>query len=305
MASELMQTNLILEKLRGHEIPRRVEIANGNGGLPLVKINTPWSTAEIYLHGAHVTGFQKNDEPPLLFMSDKSLFAPDKAIRGGVPVCFPWFGPREGLPAHGFARVTAWELVATAGLPDGAVRLAFQLPEKAGGANAFHGDVEFVVTVGDTLTLELRVTNTSPEPLSFEECLHTYFLVGDINAVAINGLKGVTYLDKTDRNARKLESGDAIKIISETDRVYLDTTGAVEILDVSLRRTIRVEKSGSASTVVWNPWVAKSRAMPDFGDEEFRRMVCVESGNVGQNNLTLAPGKASVLKVVLSSAFLK
>jgi len=296
-----MQTNLILEKLRGHEIPGRVEIANGGGGLPLVKINTPWSTAEIYLHGAHVTGFQKNGEPPLLFMSDKSLFAPDKAIRGGVPVCFPWFGPREGLSAHGFARVTAWELVATAVLPDGAVRLGFQLPKKAGGANTFHGNVEFVVTVGDALTLELRVTNTSPESLSFEECLHTYFFVGDINAVAITGLKGVSYLDKTDRNARKLECADAIKIISETDRVYLDTTGAVEILDASLRRTIRVEKSGSASTVVWNPWVAKSRAMPDFGDEEFRRMVCVESGNVGQDKITLAPGKSSVLKVVLHS----
>jgi len=294
-----------IEQFRRHEIPGRVEIVNGGGGLPLVKITTPSSTAEIHLHGAHVTGFQKNGEPPLLFMSDKSLFAPDKAIRGGVPVCFPWFGPREGLPAHGFARVTAWEWVATAVLPDGAVRLGFQLPEKAGGANAFHGDVEFVVTVGESLTLELRVTNTSPEPLSFEECLHTYFLVGDLNAVAITGLKGVAYLDKTDRNARKLESGDSIKIISETDRVYLATTGAVEIDDASLRRTIRVEKSGSASTVVWNPWVAKSRAMPDFGDEEFRRMVCVESGNVGQNNLTLAPGKASVLKVVLSSAFLK
>jgi len=234
-------------------------------------------------------------------MSDKSLFAPDKAIRGGVPVCFPWFGPREGLSAHGFARVTAWELVATAVLPDGAVRLGFQLPKKAGGANTFHGNVEFVVTVGDALTLELRVTNTSPESLSFEECLHTYFFVGDINAVAITGLKGVSYLDKTDRNARKLECGDAIKIISETDRVYLDTTGAVEILDASLRRTIRVEKSGSASTVVWNPWVAKSRAMPDFGDEEFHRMVCVESGNVGQDKITLAPGKSSVLKVVLHS----
>ncbi len=257
--------------------------------------------AEVYLHGAHVTRFQKNGEPPLLFMSDESLFAPDKAIRGGVPICFPWFGSREGLPAHGFARVTAWELVKTVVLPDGSVRVGLRLSQNAGGANAFRGTVEFTVTAGNTLAMELQVTNPLSEPLGFEECLHAYFSVGDINDVSITGLKNAHYLDKTDDNARKLETGDAIKIISETDRVYLDTTSAVEIHDAKLRRIIRVEKAGSASTVVWNPWIAKSKAMADFGDDEFRRMVCVEAGNVGQNQITLGPGKTSVLRTVLHS----
>jgi glucose-6-phosphate 1-epimerase len=294
-----------VEQLVQHEIPGRVAIVSGNGGLTKVVVTTNASTAEIYLHGAHVTGFQKNGEPPLLFLSDESLFAPDKAIRGGVPICFPWFGSREGLPAHGFARVTSWDLLATTAVPDGSVSLHFKLPENAGGVNAFRGYMEFIVTVGDTLTMELQVKNPSAEPLSFEECLHAYFFVGDIADISITGLKGAHYLDKTDNNARKLEAGDAIRIVSETDRVYLDTTGTVEIHDAKLRRIIRVEKAGSASTVAWNPWIAKSKAMADFGDDEFRRMVCVEAGNVGQNQITLAPGKTSMSKVELSSASLK
>jgi glucose-6-phosphate 1-epimerase len=284
-----------------HEISGCVAITTGNGGLRKINVTTDFSTAEIYLQGAHITGFQKNGEPPLLFMSDESLFARDKAIRGGVPICFPWFGLREGLPAHGFARVTAWELITTVALPDGSVRVALRLLQNACGADAFRGNVQFIVTVGDTLTMELQVTNTSAEPLNFEECLHAYFSVGDINDVAITGLKGATYLDKTENNARKLESGDAIRIVSETDRVYLDSTGGVEIHDAKLHRTIRVEKINSDSTVVWNPWIAKSRAMADFGNEEFRRMVCVEAGNVGQNQITLTPGKTSTLRVELSS----
>jgi glucose-6-phosphate 1-epimerase len=297
--------SLTIEQLRGHEIPNRVRFVPGNGGLAKAVITTAASTAEIYLHGAHVTGFQKNGEPPLLFMSTKSLFAPDKAIRGGVPVCFPWFGSRAGSPAHGFARTTEWELVATTALPDDRVNLRFELPKDARGANAFGGKVEYILTVNGQLTMELQVTNTSAEPLSFEECLHAYFNAGDINDIAITGLKGVTYLDKTENNARKLESGDAIRIVSETDRVYLDTASTLEIHDAKLHRTIRVEKSSSSSTVVWNPWIAKARAMADFGDEEFRRMVCVEAGNVGQNQVTLAPGKSSALTVKLSSKPLK
>jgi glucose-6-phosphate 1-epimerase len=294
-----------IEQLVQHEIPGRVAIMSGNGGLTKAIVTTNASTAEIYLHGAHITGFQKNGEPPLLFMSDESLFAPDQAIRGGVPICFPWFGSREGLPAHGFARVTALDLVKTVVSPDGSVRVDLRLPQNAGGTNAFRGTVDFTVTVGNTLAMELQVTNPSSEPLSFEECLHAYFSVGDINDVSITGLKNAHYLDKTDGNARKLETGDAIKIISETDRVYLDSTSAVEIHDAKLRRIIRVEKASSSSTVVWNPWIAKSKAMADFGDEEFRRMVCVEAGNVGQNQIILAPGKTSMLKVELSSAPLK
>src|SRR5689334_12327580 len=150
-----MEIKVVPEKLRRLEIPGCVEIVNGHGGLPLVKIRTPWSAAEIYLNGAHISHFQKNGEPPLIFMSRKSYFAPGKAIRGGVPICFPWFGNRDGQPSHGFARITEWELVNTRAAADGAVTVHFALPGISGDSPWNSLRTEFVVTVADTLTMEL------------------------------------------------------------------------------------------------------------------------------------------------------
>ena len=296
-----MDSTATLEALKLHEITGAIAISAGKGGLPRLAITTPVSKAEIYLHGAHVTSFQKHGELPVLWLSAASHFATDKAIRGGVPICFPWFGGRTGAPAHGFARLSEWHLAATSASPDGRVSVRFRLLENTGFAATFHGKVEYVVTVGDTLTMELHVTNTSAEPLAFEECLHTYFAVGDIAAVDVRGLKGSNYIDKVDGGKLKPETENAIFFKSEVDRAYLNTPDPVIIEDTKLKRTIRVEKSGSASTVVWNPWAAKAKAMADFGDEEFHRMVCVESGNVAENQITLAPGAASVLKVILST----
>ncbi|HVO33166.1 MAG TPA: hypothetical protein VMU17_04565, partial [Elusimicrobiota bacterium] len=161
---------------------------------------------------------------------------------------------------------------------------------------------EYVVTVSDKLVLELSVTNQSPsEKFEFENCLHTYFTVDDISAISIHGLRGVTYLDKVANFAKKIENQDGIRISSETDRVYVDTPAPVEIHDARFGRKIRIDKENAVSTVVWNPWIAKAQQMPDFGNEEYRNMVCVESGNVNRNKLTLAPGKTSTLKVTLSS----
>ena len=195
-----------------------------------------------------------------------------------------------------------WELIETSVLPDGGVKLDFYLPENVCVKNGWPvAKVNFVVTVADKLTMELIVTNPAKENFTFEDCLHTYFEVGDISQISITGLKGISYLDKTDNFARKLESGDAFKISLETDRVFPNASGTVEIRDEKLHRKILIEKSGSNSTVVWNPWIAKAKAMPDFGDEEYKHMVCVESGNVAENKITLAPGASATLKVVLSS----
>jgi D-hexose-6-phosphate mutarotase len=291
-----------LEQLQRHAIPNRISIERGHGGLDKIIVRTDQSTAEVYPHGAHVTGFQKHDEPALLFMSRSSWFEPGRPIRGGVPIVFPWFGPREGAPAHGYARLMRWDLCETTATPEGHVRLRFKLPPSTAKNEGPEAQVHYEVTVGNTLTMELGVANTDASaPLTFESCLHTYFAVGDINTVSIRGLKGVSYLDRLDGSARKVEVSDSIRFNSEVDRTYQDTTGPVEIRDPSLQRIVRVEKSGSHSTVVWNPWVAKSRAMPDFGDEEYQRMVCVESGNVADHHLTLKPGQSTSMKVVLSS----
>ena len=269
-----------------------ITFAEGHGGLPKILIETPWSSAEIYLHGAHVTHFQKKAEAPLLFLSQSSAFLADQPIRGGVPIIFPWFGPRGGLPSHGVARTAEWELAARSVRPDGTVKLYFRLPAAI--------EVEYVVTVGDTLAMELIVRNTSETDYSFESCLHTYFSISAIKAIAITGLADTTYHDKV-TGATRVESSAPLHIASEVDRIYQDTTAAVEIHDPGLKRTIRVEKSGSNSTVVWNPWLDKSQCMADFGDDEYLQMVCVESGNVAAHKITLAPAEIAVMKVEVSS----
>lgn len=280
----------------------RVSFGEGQGDLPILEVTTPWSEAEIYLHGAHVSHFQKQGEHPLLFLSQCSRFVQNQPIRGGIPVIFPWFGMREGLGMHGFARLKAWELKEFVPAADGSVSVRFRLPECPEAATIPPFIAEYVVTVNQSLGAQLIITNQSPDqPFTFETCLHTYFEVGDINTVSIRGLKGVKYLDRLANYAHKAETHDAIQISSEVDRTYVHTTDTVEIHDPTYRRRIRIEKSGSVSTVVWNPWIAKSQQMPDFGNDEYQRMVCVESGNVGDDAVTLPPGGSATLAIKLSS----
>ena len=286
--------------MKQHEIPGRVAIVTGNGGLIKIIVTTKFSTAEIYPHGAHITHFQKNGEPPLLFLSVKSYFAPGKPIRGGVPVIFPWFGNRDAEPSHGFARITEWQLVETSAAADGSVTLQFALPEIPGREAWKNLRTEFVVTVSDTLTMELIAANDGcDDSLEIENCLHTYFHVGDIGAVSIDGLRGAHYLDNAagGNGELKIQTESPLRVAKETNRLYLDTTSAVEIHDENLGRVIRVVKSGSHSTVVWNPWTTQ-KLPDDFDPAEHKHMVCVESGNMKQNKIALAPGKSSALKVV-------
>jgi glucose-6-phosphate 1-epimerase len=288
--------------MKQHEIPGRVAIVAGSGGLPKIVVTTKSSTAEIYLHGAHVTSFQKIGEPTLLFMSAKSHFADGKPVRGGVPVIFPWFGNRDGEPSHGFARITGWELVKTFASPGGAVTLTFRLPEIPGREAWKNIRTEFVVTVWHTLKMILTTTNDSLAAIEIENCLHTYFHVGDIGAVSIAGLQGAPFLDYAAgaKGARKVENDSVLRIAKETNRVYPGSSGPVEIRDENLKRTIRVEKSGSASTVVWNPWTTQ-KLPDDFDPAEHRHMVCVESGNVKADKISIAPGKTSALRVLIST----
>jgi D-hexose-6-phosphate mutarotase len=276
-----MEINVIPEKFRRLEIPGRVEIVNGHGQLPLVKIRTP----------------------PLIFMSEKSFFAAGKPIRGGVPICFPWFGNRDGEPSHGFARLTEWQLVKTTAAPDGTVTVTLALPPIPGLVAWQSLRMEFIMTVGETLAMELTATNeSSGETMEIENCLHTYFHVGDISAASLTGLQGSAFDDFAFSAGGVRRNGDAaaLRITQEINRVYPENTAVVEIRDEKLKRIIRVEKINSKSTVVWNPWTTQK--MPeDWGAHEHLNMLCVESGNVKQNKILLAPGGSTSLKVVLSS----
>ena len=276
------------------EIPGAVRIVTGNGGLPKLLIESSHSTAEVYLHGAHVSHFQKHGEDPLLFLSKCSEFNHHKPIRGGIPVIFPWFGARENSAFHGFARLTEWELVETAVLEEGAVRIQLQLPTMAAAT------VDYFVTVSDSLTLELQVRCIGERIFTFENCLHSYFRVGDISRTEVHGLHQACYLDQL-QGKSFTDSERSLSFTSETNRIYQHTTSPVSIVDPVLGRVIRVEKSGSQSTVVWNPWIDKSQRMPDFGDHEYLTMLCVESGNVRDYAVNISRGETATLQVNISS----
>jgi glucose-6-phosphate 1-epimerase len=297
-----MPTTYFYDWQKKSDAPGRVTFKPGKGGLPKIEIETAYCSAEIYLQGAHVTRFQKTGEESLLFMSEASRFESGHPIRGGVPVIFPWFGPREGHDSHGFARNHPWEIWEITLIPNGGVRVQFRLPECAASATDPACLLNYAVTAGETLICELTVTNCSTDRgLVFENCLHTYLRVGDISRTSIAGLGGGQYLDKLENGAVKTQNVAVLTINQETDRIYCDSPNSVELIDESSRRKIRVEKSGGLSTVVWNPWVEKSKRLADFGDDEYHKMVCIESGNVAENRISLPPGQSSALKLKLIS----
>ena len=283
-------------------LPAAVRLLTG-GALPRLQIETSRVAAEIYFHGAHVARWHPSHaDDPVLWLSRHSRFAANAAIRGGVPICFPWFGPHRTdpqAPSHGLARIADWTLVDAAELPDGEVTLAFALAgtDQTWRAWPHAFDITLRVSIGATLGMTLAVANPGSEPIAFEEALHTYFTVGDVERVSISGLEHTDYLDKVERLARKRQGNDPIAFTGETDRVYLDTTATCVLSDPVLRRRIVVGKSGSRTTVVWNPWRNKARTLPDFGDDEWRRMACVETANTGEAAVRLRPGERHSMSV--------
>ena len=269
-------------------------------------VNTPSAEAEIYLHGAHVTRFQPRGQKPLLFMSAKSMFEPGKPIRGGVPICFPWFGPRQDGrpgPAHGFARLVEWELTRAEMASDGTAEINFRFVSNAAAREQWDGDFElnYRVKVGTALGLELRVRNASSRPIRIEEALHTYLAVSDVREVSIEGLAGTTYSDRVGTPHTETEGPAPIRITAETDRIYLNTRSTCVVDDPGWQRRLVVEKTGSDATVVWNPWIAKAKAMPDFGDDEWPAMLCIETCNVREQAVTIAPGQSHAMGAVIHS----
>ncbi len=268
---------------------------DGPGGLTRATITTDAATAEIYLQGAHLTQWQPaSAEHPVLFLSAKSNFTAGKAIRGGVPLVFPWFAERKGgLPGgmHGFARTLPWEVVATERRPDG-VALSFKLlPSQTTRDLGFdHFILVYEVVIGETLTLKLEVENVGDSALTFEEALHAYYRVSDVRQVEVSGLGDTDYLDRADNAKRKHLAAGAIRFAGETDQLHLNTQSAVTISDAAWRRRIVIEKRGSESTVVWNPWIEKAARLTDFGDDEWTGMVCVEPANAAENAVTVQPG---------------
>ncbi len=284
------------------ELPPTVSLVAGE--LPFLAVGNRHARAKIYLNGGHVASWRPAGEGEILWMSLKSAMSPGKALRGGVPICFPWFGvhaDRPELPGHGFARLRAWSVLRCDDLPDGRTRVVMGLgssPETlALWPHAFA--LTHTVTVGPELDLALQVENRGSSSLSFEAALHTYFDVGDVRRATIEGLAGAPCIDTVQGRVNK-QQGDKFDFAAETDRTFPGSTASCIIDDPILARRITVGKRGSQTTVVWNPWVAKAARMPDFGDDEWPGMLCIEAANAGDDRVTLQPGDVHVMGQTLA-----
>lgn len=284
---------------REFEIPGIAQVVEGNGRLPKVRITTPDANGEIYLHGAHVTSWKPSGADEVLFLSTQSRWQDGRAIRGGVPICFPWFGGKADdpkAPAHGFVRTKSWQLESISQVGNAVTVSMFSESDdttRRWWPAEFR--LDYRATFGRELSLELVVSNTGNTSLRFEEALHAYHRVGNIYEARLRGLDGIQYLDKTDSNRRKMQQGE-IAIGSETDRVYLDTGDAIVLNDPVSHRATRVMKENSLTTVIWNPWVDKTRELSDLGENEWTQMLCIETSNVSDFAVDLAPSQQHAMK---------
>jgi glucose-6-phosphate 1-epimerase len=287
-----------------HAIAGRLQAIDGPGSAPHLIIDAPGAHAELSLQGGQLLRYGRAGEPPVLWLSREAIYAPGKAIRGGVPICWPWFGPHPSdpsLPQHGFVRTALWELRATGAEVDWTwlrVGLGDSPESRAIWPHAF--DLELTVRVGPHLELDLTARNSGDTPFGCGAALHSYFSVGSLQQALVAGLEQTHYLDKV-AGGEHIQEGP-LAINGEIDRVYLRTAAACAIVDPALGRQVVVEKAGSQTTVVWNPGPAKARALKDFGDDEYQEMLCVETANAADDMVFLAPGTSHSLRAAVRVA---
>ena len=280
------------------------EVVTGNGGLPKIRLQSGASTAEIYLYGAQITSWKPDGADEVIFLSEQSHWEEGKPIRGGIPICFPWFRGKADnpqAPTHGFVRTKEWRIESVGETAKGVAEAIFstESDESTKAWWPFDFRLEYRVTVADTLKLELEMKNMGDSALRFEEALHTYFRVGDVERARVKGLNGVHYLDNRDNNREKKQAGDVV-ITKQTDNAYLDAGGAVEIVDALSGRTLRTEKQSSASTIIWNPWSDGAEKLPDLGEKEWRHMLCAEGGNILKSAISLEPGESQTIGITIA-----
>ncbi|MFA6970260.1 MAG: D-hexose-6-phosphate mutarotase [Gallionella sp.] len=277
-------------------------------GLIVAEINNALGSASICLQGAHLMSWQpKSQAVPVVWLSRDAKLAAGKSIRGGAPVCWPWFGAHAteaSFSGHGFARTVPWRVIESGTEPNGATRLTLRLEasDKTRVQWSESCNVDLTVIVGETLRMELTTENTGTTDFVIGEALHTYFQIGDIGSVRVTGLEGSEYWDKVGGSNLRKQDG-AVSFAGEVDRVYINNSAECVIHDDKLKRRIHIAKSGSLSTVVWTPWVEKAGKMGDMGQPDgWREMVCVESANAIDNVVKVAAGTRHTLIVEYRAA---
>jgi glucose-6-phosphate 1-epimerase len=301
-----METTSVVEELdRRFGIPGVAGVFEGNGRLPRIQITGSRADGEMYLHGAQVTSWKPAGNDEILFLSRKSHWQAGQAIRGGIPICFPWFRAKADdpkAPAHGFVRTKSWQIESIVDDEAGVVvSMSMESDEQTRRWWPAEFRLVYRVVFGPELNLELVCTNTGKTDLRFEEALHAYNRVANVANVRLQGLDRMHFLDNTDSNMEKVQHGD-VKISSETDNAFLGTQNDVELIDPELRRHIRLRKTNSLTTVVWNPWREGAARLTDLGDGEWTQFLCVEASNILASSVSLAPGEEHRMTAVLSAA---
>ncbi|MBE9490891.1 MAG: D-hexose-6-phosphate mutarotase [Bacteroidetes bacterium] len=274
----------------------------GAGDIPVVEVKNELASAVISLQGAHVLSWIPVGEKDVIWLSDDASFAVGKSVRGGIPICWPWFGAHEtsnDFPAHGFARTVAWTVIATQQLNTGETQVTFKLDTKELERNQKNmwpqaTVAEYRITIGKKLSLELITSNNSEQVITIGQALHTYFSVDDVKKTTLSGLEGKDYLDKTASFNRKTQVGN-VSVNNEIDRIYLNTPDTL-VIDDSKRKII-ISKQGSLSTVVWNPWEEVANKMGDLGKDGYFKMLCVESANAAEDTVSIQPNETHTLHV--------
>ena len=299
-----MKSDNLLEKLNKQfalqapdDAPEnRLSFTMGEGDIIVVEVHNQHASAKISLQGAHILSWIPNDEEEVIWLSKDATFAKGKSVRGGVPICWPWFGAyatEESFPAHGFARTVNWQVTKTEALENGTTNISFttQVLDENKSMWPVDTHVEYQLNIGKKLEIELITHNNGTAPIIIGQALHTYLNVGDVSNVLLHGLDDTEYLDKLENFSSKHQHGPVV-IDKEVDRIYLNTSNDCVIEDKVFKRNIIIIKCGSNSTVVWNPWQETANKMGDLGKEGYTKMLCVESCNAADDVVTIEAGKA-------------
>ncbi len=269
----------------------------------VAKLWSPHGTAVVAAKGAQILSWVPAHSSEVFWLSPDADLAKEKPTRGGVPICWPWFGAHptiKGTTSHGFARTAEWSIVEHGeGGAGPYLKLALDVGPESRSDWQYAARVELTVRLGSRLVVELATINTGREPFDISEALHSYYRIGDVASIAISGLENRKFVDQLGDGLLRSEAA-SISVSREIDRIYQDTADTIILDDLSLRRRITIAKSGSLSTVVWNPWIEKSVRLGDMGQVGYRQMVCIETANTGGNAVTIAPGERHRHEVEIS-----
>ncbi len=281
--------------------------------LVAIGIKNKAATAEIFLQGAQLSRYCRHQESPILFLSDACDYKEGVSLRGGIPICWPWFGnldknpeavtqqiPAEyvkNAPAHGFVRGQDWQLVAIETPSDSLTTIELEYKNKSSNSYwPFAAHLHYKVTVGETLSACLTVSNMDAHAFTYSSALHSYFCVSDIHRARIHGFEEAAYIDAADHWSAKQQQ-QSIRFTNEVDRVYGTAGTHVQLKDT--QRTLAIDSKGSHSTVVWNPWIDKSQRLSQFNNDDYCRMVCIETANVMDDVITLGTGEKHALSITI------